>query len=365
MKLKNSENTGLLPSLLACVRCHSSRASCRSKIVSSTMSFVTISKVVVCHQSIIFAEWWSISQESFCCERGGGRGGGELRQAMLTNFTSAKSQADVAVLGRGIEQLQLVQDRQKDQELLDWLCPLNFSAQQSEFFSRRQESSGQWLLTHDNFKGWLAAPKETLFCPGPPGAGKTILASIVVDHLWNTIRNDDIGVAYAYCDYRKYEEQTSNNLVASLLNQLLRQQSKPISDDVNKLYLQHDRQGTRPSQVELFSLLRAETANFSRIFIVIDALDECSNDDRTRRSLLERIRTLQKSTSVNVMVTSRPLPDITEEFERAMTLEIRASEPDIRTYLKEQMSRLPRCVLKDSRLQARIVDEISGAVDGM
>ena len=293
------------------------------------------------------------------------RGGGELQRAMLTNFTSAKSQADVAILGRGIEQLQLVQDRQKDQKLLDWLCPLNFSAQQSEFFSRRQESSGQWLLTHDHFKSWLTTPKETLFCPGPPGAGKTILASIVVDHLWNAIRDDDIGVAYAYCDYRKYEEQTSNNLVASLLNQLLRQQSKSISDDVNKLYLQHDRQGTRPSQADLFSLLQAEAANFSRIFIIIDAFDECSNDDRTRQSLLERLRTLQKSTSVNLMVTSRPLPDITEEFERAMTLEIRASETDIRTYLEEQMSRLPRCVLKDSRLQARIVDEISGAVDGM
>ena len=82
---------------------------------------------------------------------------------MLTNFTSAKSQADVAVLGRGIEQLLLVQDRHKDQKLLDWLCPLNFSAQQSEFFSRRQQSSGQWLLTHDNFKGWLATPKEHFF----------------------------------------------------------------------------------------------------------------------------------------------------------------------------------------------------------
>lgn len=192
--------------------------------------------------------------------------------------------------------------------------------------------------------------KRKFFCPGPPDAGKTILASIVVDHLWNTIRNDDIGVAYAYCDYRKYEEQTSNNLVTSLLNQLLRQQSKPLSNDVNKLYLQHDQQGTRSSQVELFSLLQAETVNFSRIFIVIDALDECSNDDRTRQSLLERLRPLQKSTSVNLMVTSRPLPDITEEFERAMILEIRASEPDIRTYLKEQTSRLPRCVLKDSRL---------------
>jgi hypothetical protein len=149
------------------------------------------------------------------------------------------------------------------------------------------------------------------------------------------------------------------------LNQLLRQQKKPISDEVNKLYLQHDRQGTRPSQSEFFNLLQREAQKFSRVFIIIDALDECSNDDRTRRRLLEKLRTLQKLASVNLMVTSRPFPDIIEEFESAITLEIRASEGDIRAYLEEQMSRLPRCVLKDSRLQARIVDGITGAVNGM
>ena len=108
-----------------------------------------------------------------------------------------------------------------------------------------------------------------------------------------------------------------------------------------------------------------EAQDFSRVFVIIDALDECSNDDRTRRRLLEKLRTLQKLASVNLMVTSRPFPDIIEEFESATTLEIRASEVDIREYLEEQMSRLPRCVLKDSRLQARIVDGITGAVNGM
>lgn len=84
---------------------------------------------------------------------------------MPTNFPSTKSQADAAVLERGIEQLQLIQDHQRDQKLLDWLCPLKFSAQQSDFFSRRQDSSGQWLLTHDKFKSWLATPKTNTLLP--------------------------------------------------------------------------------------------------------------------------------------------------------------------------------------------------------
>ena len=117
-----------------------------------------------------------------------------LIQVILTAFASFKSQANAAVLERGIEQLQLSHDHQKDRRLLDWLSPLNFPAQQSEFFNRRQEGSGQWLLEHDHFKKWVATSKDTLFCPGPPGAGKTILASIVVDHLWHTVRDHHIGV---------------------------------------------------------------------------------------------------------------------------------------------------------------------------
>lgn len=65
------------------------------------------------------------------------------------------------------------------------------------------------------------------------------------------------------------------------------------------------------------------------------------------------------------MATSRSLPDIIEEFEPAMTLETRANKKDVRAYFEEQMSRLPRYVLKNTTFQARIVDDIAGAIDGM
>jgi len=72
----------------------------------------------------------------------------------------------------------------KDIQVLDWLTPINYGPQQSDFINRQQPGTGQWLLDSEEFQTWLNTDKKTLFCPGIPGAGKTTLTSIVVDYLY-------------------------------------------------------------------------------------------------------------------------------------------------------------------------------------
>src|SRR5436309_15173502 len=76
------------------------------------------------------------------------------------------------------------------ESIIDWLAAIDYGQQQSDFLSRRQEGTGQWLLDSDEFQEWLTQKKQTLFCPGIPGAGKTILTSIVVDYLDKNFQND-------------------------------------------------------------------------------------------------------------------------------------------------------------------------------
>jgi hypothetical protein len=91
------------------------------------------------------------------------------------------------------------QDRQK---LLYWLTPVDYGPQQSDYISRRQAGTGQWLLDSAEFQTWVKTKKQTLFCPGILGAGKTIITSIVIDHLWTEFQNDTkIGIAYLYYNY--------------------------------------------------------------------------------------------------------------------------------------------------------------------
>ena len=76
-------------------------------------------------------------------------------------------------------------------------------SQQNDFIARRQEGTGEWLIETDEFQQWENNKRRILFCPGIPGSGKTMMVSIVVDHLFKKFRDDhSIGIAFLYCDFR-------------------------------------------------------------------------------------------------------------------------------------------------------------------
>ena len=255
------------------------------------------------------------------------------------------------------------QKNQENKAILDWLTTIDYATQQSDFINRRQAGTGQWLLDSMEFQEWLEANQQTLFCPGIPGAGKTILTSIVVDYLYTQFQKDtDIGIAYLYCNFRQQEKAEA--LLASLLKQLAqRLPSLPIS--VKSLYDSHKDKRTQPTFSEISSALQSISALYSRIFIVIDALDECQVFDGCRTRLLTEIFALQMKSRTNIFATSRFILDISEHFKDSIHLEIRASDHDVERYLAGHMSQLPRCVLQNSKLQDEIKTEVIKAVDGM
>ena len=254
--------------------------------------------------------------------------------------------------------------RHEHQAILDWLTPIDYAAQQSNFIGRRQEGTGQWLLKSDEFQTWLKTSTQTLFCPGIPGAGKTIITSIVVDDLFIRFRNDaTVGIAYLYCNYQRQQEQKPIDLLTSLLKQLVQEQPL-VPEIVKSLYECHKSRRTRPSFDEVSKVLHSVVAGFSRAFIIIDALDECQTFDGGRTRLLSEIISLQAKTGANLFATSRFIPEIERECEGRI-LEIRASDEDVRRYLDGHMSRLPKCVSRSLDLREKIKAEIIKATDGM
>jgi hypothetical protein len=174
----------------------------------------------------------------------------------------------------------------EDQAILDWFTPIGYAAQQQDFISRRQAGTGQWLLDSEKFQTWLNTDKQTLFCPGIPGAGKTILTSIVVDYLYTMFQKDpNIGIAYLFCNFRRKDEQNINDLLASLLKQLAKGQPSLLGT-VKDIYDQHKAKQTRPSLEEISRSLQAVAVLYSRVYIIIDALDECQVSDSCRPKFL-------------------------------------------------------------------------------
>ena len=98
-------------------------------------------------------------------------------------------------------------NRNEDVEILNWLTDINYGSQQTDYIGRRQVETGQWLLDSSEFKAWVENNNQTLFCPGIPGAGKTILTSIIVDNLTSRFRNDPkTGIAYIYCNFGRRDK---------------------------------------------------------------------------------------------------------------------------------------------------------------
>ena len=264
---------------------------------------------------------------------------------------------------RGVAQLIRQQGDEERLHVLGWLAATDYSLQQSDFLNRRQPGTGQWLLSSEKHQSWLKTAKETLFYPGIPGAGKTILTAIVIDDLQS--RGDpEVGIAYLYCNFRQRAEQKVDSLLANLLKQLSRTRSS-LPESVKALYDQYNDSGMRPSCDEISRALQAVSSTYTRVFIIIDALDECQAFDGCRTRFLAEIFKVQAKSAANILVTSRPIPEITEMFRESMALEVRASEEDVRRYIDGHMFRLPGFVHRNPELQEQIKERIVLVAQGM
>src|SRR6266566_2974105 len=140
---------------------------------------------------------------------------------------------DVVVIRAEIEQQKDNGDRII---ILDWLTPIDYTPQQHDFINRRQTGTGQWLLDSAEYQTWRQTAKSTLFCPGIPGAGKTILTSIVVEDLTTRFFDDPtVGIAYIYCNFRRKHEQRAEDVITSLLKQLSQGRTS-LPETVKALY---------------------------------------------------------------------------------------------------------------------------------
>jgi hypothetical protein len=247
------------------------------------------------------------------------------------------------------------------ESILNWIIPIDHSRQQNDNISKQHAGTDQWFLDSPEFQEWVKSGRQTLFCPGIPSAGKTVLTSIVVDSLMAHLGADEtIGIAYFYCDFQQTHEQTAEDILASLSKQLLHGQPS-LPGSVMSLYDTHVALGTRPSFGEVSTMFRSVIALYSKVFILIDAIDETSTV--CRHKLLPEI--LDQQHKANLFVTSRFIPEVSQKFVMSTQLEICASKEDVESYVETHMKSLPCFDDWSQKLCEEIRPGVSTAVDGM
>ncbi|KAJ7250216.1 hypothetical protein C8J57DRAFT_1667758 [Mycena rebaudengoi] len=243
----------------------------------------------------------------------------------------------------------------EQKKIIEWMSPLNFFLRHDDISCARQAGTGGWLLEDTQFEDW---------------ASKNWINFVVLRNAWGQDNGafdkypSNVGIACAYLNHKEKVLQSPENILAVLWRQLIFGRPILSGSSVYTLYHKHHEKGTRPSVKEMQVMLSFEVTGHSKVYFVIDALDEYP--ELQCHILLKHLAAL--TPKVNLLFTSRP--HITPEmfFPNTPALEIRATEEDIRRYLDAQIQnsfRLSKHVQSCPELHQETENKIIGNFDGM
>ena len=215
----------------------------------------------------------------------------------------------------------------------------------------------------------MIARGTLLWLHGTPGCGKTVLSSTILEHvLGQHHAKPDSAVLYFYFDFNDSEKQRHEKMIRSLIVQL----SKYCSDTgLLKLYASCSNGERQPSREILLNALRQMMTSMRDTYIILDALDECTERDELLADLEEIVS--WEDAKLHVLVTSRREKDIEEALtplsdERSkISIQSALVNGDIRTYVHERL-RIDRKLQrwqKNPQVQQEIETTLMRKADGM
>ena len=192
------------------------------------------------------------------------------------------------------------------------------------------------------------------------------LSSSIIDKLPKP--TGSLGIAYFFFDGRDSQKdlQLHNKLIRALISQLSDTRHGGISENLVDLY-DSCGEGQQPSDEELQNVLRDILDRFSQAYIMIDALDECADREKTLNWAKKLISdTNRKAANLHIVVTCRPERDINEIFAALDPQSIdvgEANTKDILEYLKLQMQ--SKFTKYDEITRAKILSELEKHAEGL
>ena len=206
---------------------------------------------------------------------------------------------------------------------------------------------------------------------GIPGCGKSILSSTVLEDLFELCQpQPGHVVVYFYFDFSDPQKQAAEAMVKSIITQLIRRCST-IPHVLNAFFSQYHRGSQQPSMEAYLEVLEDLIHGFPRVYLVLDALDECRSRTELTDILVRiaewRIETLHLLvTSRNEQDLGRCLEDLVEE-KYLIGLQSHIVDSDIQLYIRESLCHDKNLWRwrKDSNLQDEIENVLLTGSHGM
>ena len=183
-------------------------------------------------------------------------------------------------------------------------------------------------------------------------------------------------LAYFYCDRNQADRQSPEQVMKSFVRQLSTpRDSDMIPSCIEKCYVEKEKPGFASSSLtfqECSALIRELSTMYTKITLVLDALDEC--DRSTRNDLITEIDDLVSSSTscvIKVFISSRPDRDIKYRFQVGPNVCISATEneSDIKKFISNAIDNSPKYWLAEVTsapgLREEIVNTLHEKADGM
>lgn len=187
---------------------------------------------------------------------------------------------------------------------------------------------------------------------------------MVIDELKRSISSPESPTAFFYFDYWDKDNQTPTRLLSSILRQIVAtipDTPKCVIDAYSKA------QGVSESlQVhELENMISEIASTVRRVYIIIDALDEC-DELRHRKTVLQFLYRITQIPNIRLLVTSRQYThDIEEAFHTHPQIIIHAHESDLRRYMLHQLDCTDISHIVEGDFVSKVVETLINRAQGM
>lgn len=248
----------------------------------------------------------------------------------------ARGQEAQSLLGNIHQTLQdfITQQKDNDRDNLDTECLRDLRVVDPEDDMKRIENrkdklledAYKWILDtkeYAEFTNWSDKKPCLLWIKGPAGTGKTMLLIGVLRQLSRQLSLNTPGLSYSFCQAGTMLDKATANL-QSLVWMLLVQQPHLLS------HLRKKYKDSGPSLFKdtntFFALSEAlqnmlKDPNLSPVYLVIDALDECAQENPGLEELVQLISTsLTISKKVKWIVSIRPEAELKNVAEALVEL---------------------------------------------
>ena len=192
-------------------------------------------------------------------------------------------------------------------------------------------------------------------------------SSLVVDRLRDLAREQNTTVGCFYLDFKAPKEVSANDILGSLLEQMIREM-EVVPEEILRRLQEHRNAlcGTVLQLVEIVQILQVITSSQPK-FICIDGLDECAGVQLAR--LLESLKQiLEQSPGTRIFVTGRP--HLRSEIEdhlsgRVASVSADPSKDDVTRYIRARLAKDKTPYAMDECLEADILENTLGNTSGM